>query len=76
MIARQRVTEQDGIGRIGIERAIAFIGNFNRRKHAPAIERQRLGQGDFPIKAKARVRHGAGLGSTGRYCQPQACPAV
>lgn len=55
LVARQRVTQEDRVRGVGIERAIGFIRDFNRRKVAPAIERQWPGQSDFAIEAEALV---------------------
>ena len=52
LVARQRVTDQDRIRRIGIERAIALIGQLDRRERAATIQRERPGQRDSAIEAE------------------------
>ena len=40
LIACQSVADEHRVGFVGIESAIGLVGNLERSKHAPAIERQ------------------------------------
>ena len=47
LIAGQRMTDQDGVGAIGIELAVGLIGDLERREIDAAIELQRLVHAGF-----------------------------
>ncbi len=58
LIHCQRVTDQNRVAAIVVERAIGFIGDIDRGQHRARIERERPGQRDCAAKAKTRiVRH-------------------
>src|SRR3546814_18011237 len=38
------MADQDRVRRLGIERAVGFLGDLDAREHRPAIEHQRPGQ--------------------------------
>ncbi len=44
LVAGQRVTQQNGVRSVRIERAIGFVGNLDTRQFAAAIERQGMRQ--------------------------------
>ena len=58
LIEREGVADQDGIGAIGVEPAIGFIGDGEIRQHAAAGQRKAARQGHAAIKAKAFIHQG------------------
>lgn len=71
LIPGERMAKENGVGRIGIERSIGFIGDIHWRQHSTAIERQRPGQGNTAVEAKALIvtHDGEGLGRAALPCQ-------
>ncbi len=55
LVARQGVADEDCVRRIGVERAIGFIGDLDRRQDATAIERKRPGQSDSAVEAETVI---------------------
>ena len=55
LVAGQRVADENCVRCVGVERAIAFIGEFDRRQHAPAVERERPGQCHMAIVAETII---------------------
>jgi hypothetical protein len=55
LIPCQRMADQDRVRRVGIEDAIGFIGDLDRREIAAAVERERPGQDDMAVEAETRI---------------------
>ena len=55
LIAGQRMTDQDGIAGIRVERAIGFIGIFDWRKCGSAVQWQRPQQTDLSVQSKTLI---------------------
>jgi len=56
LIAGQRMADQNGVGALGVERAIGLIGDLERRQVDTAIERQRLIRAEFRDRRTRVIR--------------------
>ena len=50
LVAGQRVADEDGVGLVGVQRAVGLVGDLEVVEPVPGIEQERL------VRAKARTR--------------------
>ena len=55
LVAGQRMADQDGVGPVGIELPIGFIGDIDRPQRRPARQFERPGQADLAAQAETAV---------------------
>ena len=65
LIPGQRVAHQDGVGGVGVQLAIGFIGDGEFGQHTAARQREIPGQRHAAIKAKTFIHCGAGIMAKG-----------